>query len=390
MSKHIDVIMPTENQEGTESMVASWFKNVGDAVREHEPLLEISTDKVTMEISAPASGTLVEIVKVANDKINPGEVLGRISVVAVAEGTATTQKASGGSALSSSKISAPSQQTAELSPAVKKLLKDHGLSPSEIQGTGSGGRITVADVERAAANRTVSSGIPSRRVPHNHMRTAIAQHMTQSLLHTAPHVTSVFEADFSAIIDHRGKEKKNFEAKGAKLTFTAYFVAAAAKALQEVPEANSRWYDKELEFFDDCNIGVATALETEGLIVPVIHQAQSKSLLEIAQNLQDLTTRARESKLEKHEVQGGTFTISNHGVSGSLVATPIIINQPQSAILGIGKLEKRVKVIEINGREETVIRPCAYVTLTLDHRVLDGFQANKFLTTFVKEIESWR
>ncbi|HLE57353.1 MAG TPA: 2-oxo acid dehydrogenase subunit E2, partial [Rhodothermia bacterium] len=182
--------------------------------------------------------------------------------------------------------------------------------------------------------------------------------------------------------------KGEFESRGAKLTYTAYFVAAAVEALKTVPEANSRWYDDRLEIFEDINIGIATALPNGGLIVPVIRKAQDLDLFAIAERLGDLTERARGGSLDPKDVQNGTFTISNHGVSGSLVATPIVINQPQVAILGVGKMERRVVTTEVNDKEEIVVRPMCYVTLTIDHRVLDGFQANQFLTKFVESLET--
>jgi 2-oxoglutarate dehydrogenase E2 component (dihydrolipoamide succinyltransferase) len=225
----------------------------------------------------------------------------------------------------------------------------------------------------------------SKRIPHTNMRRAIAEHMSRSLS-TAPHVTAVFEADFSAIIADRTKRK----AQGQELTYTAYFVVACVKALEAVPQVNSRWHENEVEIFPDFNIGVGTALGDAGLVVPVIRKAQNLTLLGIADVLGDLTRKARANKLTPAEMQGGTFTISNHGVSGSLVATPIIINQPQSAILGIGKLEKRVVVKELDGQDTIAIRPMAYVSLTIDHRVIDGFQTNAFLTKWVEVIENWK
>jgi 2-oxoglutarate dehydrogenase E2 component (dihydrolipoamide succinyltransferase) len=213
--------------------------------------------------------------------------------------------------------------------------------------------------------------------------------MVQSLLHTAPHVTTVFEADMTAVITHRANNKASFDQHGAPLTFTAYFLKAAVDAIHAVPEANSRWTDTALEIYDTINIGVATALEDGGLVVPVLKGVESKTLLEIARDLNNLVTAARAGKLQPSDVRNGTFTISNHGVSGSLVATPIVINQPQSAILGVGKLEKRPTVITRNGRDEIVIQPKCYVTLTIDHRVMDGHQANRFLQTFVKALETW-
>ena len=206
--------------------------------------------------------------------------------------------------------------------------------------------------------------------------------MVQSLLQTAPHVTTVFEADLSSVLKHREANKAEFARRGAPLTLTAYFLEAAVAALRAVPEANSRWTDSALEIFEAFHIGVATALES-GLVVPVLRDVQSRDLFEIARGLDELVTRARQGRLQPADVRGGTFTISNHGVSGSLLATPIVINQPQSAILGVGKLEKRA-VVNDDGRIE--VQPRCYVTLTIDHRVMDGHQANRFLQTFVQKL----
>jgi 2-oxoglutarate dehydrogenase E2 component (dihydrolipoamide succinyltransferase) len=288
-----------------------------------------------------------------------------------------------------------------LSPAVKHLVKKYNIDITKIKGTGTDGRVTATDIEQYLSktpdakkvtlvhnNQPSQSSIPGKRIPHTLMRKIIADHMVDSMLRTAPHVTAVFEADMSPVIAHREKEKKKFGKKGVKLTFTAYFVQATVQALKAVPEVNSRWHEDELEIFDDYNIGIATALD-DGLIVPVIQKARKLDLFKTASVLQDLTSRAREGKLKPDEVQNGTFTITNHGVSGSLIATPII-NQPQSAILGIGKLEKRVVVIEKNGKDITEIKPMVYITLTIDHRVLDGFKANHFLTEFVNTLEKWK
>ena len=220
------------------------------------------------------------------------------------------------------------------------------------------------------------------------MRRAIAEHMARSVA-TAPHVTAVFEADFSAVAAHRTKHRDAYAKAGAQLTFSAYVVRAAAEAMQVSPNVNARWHDDFLEVFEDVNIGMGVALGDKGLIVPVIHRAQTLPLKQTAQALTDLTERARSNRLKPADVQGGTFTISNHGVSGSLVAAPIIINQPQSAILGVGKLEKRVVVREVAGADAMVIKPMAYVSLTVDHRVLDGHQTNAWLTRFVEILETW-
>ena len=388
MAELTAITAPADQAEGTEMVVGTWFKNVGDAVTQNEPLLEISTDKVTVEIAAPATGVLREILKSPEQAIEPGEVLGRIET-----GAAPEPAASPGRPASTGEPSSP-PAAAELTPAVRRLLAEHGLNAAQVGGSGRGGRITVQDVEAYLASRASApakaelTGLPSRRVPHTAMRRSIAQHMTQSVA-VAPHVTTVFEADLSAIVAHREAYRAGLEADGVKLTYTAYFIRASVAALQAVPEVNSRWHDDALELFDDCNIGVATALPDGGLIVPVIHRAQTLDLRATAERLNDLTQRARVDGLNPKDVQGGTFSISNHGVSGSLIAAPIIIPQPQSAILGVGKLERRPVAREQGGKELVDVRPMCYVTLTIDHRVLDGFQANAFLSRWVEEIERW-
>jgi 2-oxoglutarate dehydrogenase E2 component (dihydrolipoamide succinyltransferase) len=399
----VDVTLPADQSEGTESVISLWFKAVGDSVKENEPLLEVSTDKVNVEIASPATGTLAEILKKEGDQVEPGDLVGRVSLdsTETAGSTATpaastsSPQADGSSKTPAVGQPAVSDAAADLSPAVRRLLKEYNLDPSLIAGTGRGGRITHQDVMNIIASGAVgipkqpakpvpSGAIPSHKVPHTQMRKSIAQHMVQSMS-VAPHVTSVFDADLSAIVAHREANKSDFESRGAKLTYTAYFVAASVEALKKVPEANSRWHDDALEIFDDINIGVATALPDGGLIVPVITKAQDLDLFGIAQKLGDITERARSGSLDPKDIQRGTFTISNHGVSGSLVAAPIVINQPQVAILGVGKMEKRV----VSFDDKIVSRPMCYVTLTIDHRVLDGFQANQFLTAWVEAITSY-
>lgn len=381
MADPTDIVLPSDQTEGTTNTVGKWFKSVGDAVSLNDPLLEIITDKVTVEIAAPAAGVLVEIVKQEGESVEPGDVVGRI-------GEAGAQEAGSAPAVPSSHPPVPSSRrpivpsSEELSPAVRRLIQERGLDASRIKGTGRGGRISVQDVEAHLSAAPLPSSrhpvLPSRMVPHSQMRRSIAEHMVRSV-QAAPHVTAVFEADLERVLAHQ-------EAAGKTATLTAYFVRATVAALQAVPEVNSRWHDQGLELFDDCNIGIATALETGGLIVPVLHAAQQLDLQETARRLNDLTARARADSLEPKEVQGGTFTISNHGVSGSLLAAPIIINQPQSAILGIGKLEQRVRTDAQGG---FVARPMMYVSLTIDHRALDGFQANAFLTAWVEAIARW-
>jgi 2-oxoglutarate dehydrogenase E2 component (dihydrolipoamide succinyltransferase) len=398
----IDVLVP-EEQEGTTAVVRAWLKQVGDRVAVNDPLVELETDKVTMEVPAPADGILAEILLATGGDASPGDILGRIAPDAstVTAATNDAPPAPGPSRTPRAEPEAAPQASSEtrLSPSVRRALLQHDIDPCGIEGTGRGGRITRADVDRAVeeagrAQRPVegvlpaTSDIASHFVPHDRMRLRIAENMLGSLTR-APHVTAVFEADFSAIVAHREKHKTAWAKKGVKLTYTAYLVAAATEAMKVAPEINSRWHSDRLEIYDDINIGVGTALGSKGLIVPVLRRAQTLSLKGIADGVEKLVERARGEKLNAADVRGGTFTISNHGVSGSLFAAPIIINQPQSAILGVGKLEKRVVVREIGGLDAIQIRPMAYVSLTIDHRVVDGAQTNAWLSRFVELIEHW-
>jgi 2-oxoglutarate dehydrogenase E2 component (dihydrolipoamide succinyltransferase) len=411
MTSSIEVRAPSEQTEGTRSQVQRWLKSVGDAVVENEPLIELETDKVTIEIPAPAGGVLAEILKQEQDEIAPGELLGRIQPGTESHTVAKAvpvKETSPAPAIDDATTAALSAHAVALSggrnsPAVRRLLSEHKLHASEVRGSGAGGRITVDDVlEHVAKKQPAASprvreqpaappaGGQGRRVPHTSVRKRIAERMVESLLHTAPHVTTIFELDLSAVLAHRAQHRADFEQRGASLTFTAYFLAACVDAIREVPEVNSRWSDDALEIYDNIDIGVGTAVEGKGLVVPVVRAVESLDLFGIARALSDLVARAREDKLTPADVRGGTFTISNHGVSGSLVATPIVINQPQSAILGVGKLEKRAVVADDNGTDKIVVQPRCYVTLTLDHRVMDGHRANRFLQVLVQRLENWR
>jgi 2-oxoglutarate dehydrogenase E2 component (dihydrolipoamide succinyltransferase) len=412
MTSSIEIRAPSEQTEGTRSQVQRWLKSVGDAVVENEPLIELETDKVTIEIPAPAGGVIAEILKQEQDEVAPGELLGRIQTGAESHASAKAvpiKETTHAPAIDDATTAALSAHAVALSggrnsPAVRRLLSEHKLHASEVRGSGAGGRITVDDVlEHVARKQPAASprvreqpAAPpattgqARRVPHTSVRKRIAERMVESLLHTAPHVTTIFELDLSAVLAHRAQHRADFEQRGASLTLTAYFLAACVVAIREVPEVNSRWSDDALEIYDNIDIGVGTAVEGKGLVVPVVRAVESLDLFGIARALSDLVARAREDKLTPADVRGGTFTISNHGVSGSLVATPIVINQPQSAILGVGKLEKRAVVVEDNGTDKIVVQPRCYVTLTLDHRVMDGHRANRFLQVLVEHLEKWR
>jgi 2-oxoglutarate dehydrogenase E2 component (dihydrolipoamide succinyltransferase) len=383
MGELADIVFPADQSEGNTHQVGQWLKQVGDAVRRDEPLLEIITDKVTVELAAPRDGVLAEILKQPGEEVEKGALLGRIAVGPPAAARTGELRPAG---LPDQRTAVPSES--ELSPAVRRMIQERGLDASAIKGTGRGGRITAQDVETLSLPHSPSAPLPGSRtatlatgrlVPHSPMRKSIAEHMVRSM-QTAPHVTALFEADLSRVSRHREANRDE------RMTYTAYFVRATVLALQAVPEVNSRWHEEGLELFEDCNIGIAVALPGGGLIVPVLQRAQQLDLLETARRVQDLSSRAREGKLEPRDVQDGTFTISNHGVSGSLLAAPVVINQPQVAVLGIGKLESRPRVVSGGGIEA---RQMAYVTLTIDHRALDGFQANAFLASWVEALEQW-
>lgn len=405
MTQKIDVLLPAEQAEGTRSQVLRWLKAVGQPVAKHEPLVEIETDKVTIEVPAPADGVLGEILAAEGVDVAPGALLGRLQAGAAAPVAAPVASVPAAIAVKPEAAAASGASSDRMSPAVRRLLAEHGLTAAQVRGTGDAGRITVDDVLAAskrsptataaavAAAPAASAATPAeesvRRIPHTPMRRRIAAHMVESLLQTAPHVTTVFEADMTGVLAHRARHRRELEARGVSLTLTAYFVAACVDAIRAVPEANGRWTDDAVLVHERIDIGVGTALEGRGLIVPVIRDVGRLDLAGIAAALGELVARARRDQLTPADLRGGTFTISNHGVSGSLVAAPIVINQPQSAILGIGKLEKRAVVVGREGQDEIAIRPRCYVTLTIDHRVLDGHQANFFMQTLVRRIEGW-
>ncbi|HEY4445429.1 MAG TPA: 2-oxo acid dehydrogenase subunit E2 [Steroidobacteraceae bacterium] len=391
-----DVLVPS-NEEGTRATVLRWCKAVGDTVVKDEPLVELETDKVTVEIAAPADGTLVEVLKQVNAEVNPDEVLARLSLSSRSTARQdTAPSAVAETAVTPSAVSDARDARKPLSPSVRRLLQEHSIAASDIAGTGRNGRITAQDVTRHAADaeakrapaRSPASAPGSTRVPHTAVRRRVAEHMARSLAE-APHVTTLFEADLTRVLAHKSRHATEYESRGARLTLTAYFVSACVHALRAHREVNATFHPDALELHEDVNIGVGTALGNQGLIVPVIHRAQGLNLFGIAQRLGRMVEGARAGKLSPEDVRGGTFTISNHGVGGSLLAAPIVINQPQVAILGVGKVERRVCVVEVDGTEAISVRSMCYLTLTIDHRALDAFQANAFLSSVVTTLEEW-
>jgi 2-oxoglutarate dehydrogenase E2 component (dihydrolipoamide succinyltransferase) len=414
------VLMPRLGESVDEGTITRWLKTEGEPVRELEPLLEVNTDKVDTEIPSPAGGVLLKIIAPQGSLAQAGMVLAWIGQ----PGEALAGGAPAPAAPAPAPAVAPAPATALapgrhpqlgfISPVVAKLASEHGLDLGRVTGTGAGGRITKKDVLTYLAAAPAlpppaaptlpsapvvsappaaapalppapapAPALPGELIPHTAMRRSIAEHMVHSK-RTSPHVTTVMEADMSRVAAHREANKAAFSRDGVNLTFTAYLVAAAVAALRAFPLANSSWSDEGIRLHREINIGMAASLGGEGLIVPVIRNADSLSLLGLARAINDLAARARQRQLKPDEVRGGTFTLTNHGTSGSLFATPII-NQPQCAILGAGVIQKRVVVIQ----DAIAIRPMVYLSLTFDHRILDGASGDAFLGKVVESLQNW-
>jgi len=404
------VYVPRLGEGVDEVTVTKWLKQEGDSINELEPLLEVNTDKVDTEIPAPATGTILKIIAQEGIAAKVGELLAIIGKP--------------GEAVDSEQLSVdsvPAQKTAQspisnlqppitdhasrstylgfISPVVAKIAAEHGVDLSQVNGTGLSGRITKNDVlsyvysgqksqvkSQPMVNRQSSIVAPvegDQLIKHTTMRKSIAQHMVESK-HTSPHVLTVMEADMSKISKHRAANKAAFERDGVNLTFTAYFMMAIVAGLKAYPQTNSSWTDEGLLVHKNVNLGMAVSLGEDGLIVPVIKKAEDLSLLAMARAVNDLANRARTKKLQPDEVKGGTFTLTNHGVSGSLFAFPVI-NQPQAGILGVGAMQKRVVVID----DAIAIRPMVYMSFVFDHRILDGASADWFLAKVKETLENW-
>ncbi len=405
----IDITLTPDSYEGNDARLMRWLRSPGETVERDQPLVEIETDKVTVEIAAPASGRLSEVLKEENALIATGDVLGRIAIGAAASTGALDAAPSGApdgaphgvpdegrarspatpAVAAGSRTPEPRTESAEqrLSPAVRTLLANRSLSSRDLKGSGLNGRLTAKDVERHVREAPEEGAPAGQRRPHSAMRRRIAANL-QASVSSVPHATAVFEVDLGAVIAHRRHHRAALAERGIPLTYTAYFLAACVPAMAAVPEVNARFHADALELFDGLNIGVGTALGNEGLVVPVLRNVQSLDLAGIAGQLDALVDKARKGALRPEDIRGGTFTISNHGVSGSLIATPII-PPGQVAILGIGKLERRPVVRMVEGVERLEAATRCFVTLTIDHRALDGFQANAFLSAWVRAIEGW-
>lgn len=427
------VVVPRLGEGVDEVTVTKWLKKEGESVIELEPLLEVNTDKVDTEVPSPASGTVLKIVAPEGVPARVGAVLAFIGKPGESLEGAVSVAASSGDGAPAAAEPEPSMSPAAarpatpqpastsrppreapgtgptagrgmgfISPVVSRIAAERGVDLSQVQGTGLEGRITKNDVlkfveggKRGAAAPVVqvppprvTAGIGDQLIKHTTIRRQIAEHMVMSQ-RTSPHVLTVMEADMSRVSAHRVANKDQFARDGVKLTFTAYFIAAIVAGLKAYPMVNSTWTEEGVLVHSAVNVGMATSLGDEGLIVPVIKGADNLSLLALARAVNDLANRARSRKLQPDDVRGGTFTLTNHGIAGSLFAMPII-NQPQTAILGTGALQKRVvAVTDADGNDAFAIRPMVYLSLVFDHRILDGASADTFLAKVKSALENW-
>lgn len=373
----IDIIMPQLGESIAEGTVIRWFVPVGGTIQKDESLLEVETEKVTLEIPSPATGRLNEIIVHEGETVPVGTLLAHIDSLPPSE---VVNRVGGVVVRPMAPASAGDQHH---SPAVRQLAREHGIDLSRVKGTGAGGRVTKKDLldflagngappKVAPAGGESSMGEDIR--PLTQMRKTIADRMVKSK-HTSAHVTTFFEADFSQIAKFR---------EGRQLTYLPFVVRAVTKAIRDVPIVNSSWGEQGIVVKKDIHMGIATAIE-EGLLVPIVRYADRKGLTLLAKEIGDLAERAKSKKLSPEEVQGGTFTITNHGGFGSLFSTPIIY-QPQIAILGVGAIQKRAVVID----DAIAIRRMGYLSLSFDHRVIDGATADRFMAKVRHYVEQSR
>lgn len=432
----VDMVMPQMGESITEATISKWLKKPGETVQKDEVILEISTDKVDSEIPSPASGILAELLYGEGDVVAVKE---RIAVIDTAASGAMKNGSAHAAAQAAPAVAAPqapaaatppaAPQAAEqndesssgryYSPLVKSLAEKHGVSLSEldgVKGSGQGGRVNKEDfmqyLEQRKAPAAPAYSAPAaapapqievrspvkgdmpdldswsaegtKIVPMDTMRQAIADHMVRSK-QTSPHVYSVQEIDVTNISKWRARNKDEFKKnEGFNLSFTPFFLEAAVKALVKYPYVNSSVQDKKIILKKHVNLGCAVALENQGLIVPVIKKAEEKNFIGLARGLNDLANRARTKKLLPDDVAGGTFTVTNPGVFGTIIGNPII-NQPQVAILCLGAIQKRPVVVD----DMIAVREMCYLTLSYDHRIIDGGLGGQFLAFIREYLEGW-
>ena len=386
-----DITVPALGESVTEATVAKWFKTQGQAVSADEALCELETDKVAVEVPAPAAGTLAEIIAAEGVTVEIGAVLGRI-----AEGAAPTKAVPAAAAppAPTARPAAP-PAPAPLSPAVRKLVAEKGLDPATIPATGKGGRLVKADVLKviegavapapaaapAAPTAPTAGGRAEERIPMTRLRRRIAERLKEAQ-NTAAMLTTFNEVDMTEILAVRAAHRERFEKKhGVRLGFMSFFVRACVVALKEIPAVNAAIDGEDIVYRDYYDMSVAVSTP-QGLVVPVVRDADAMSFADIERTITDFGLRARDGKITIADLQGGTFTITNGGVFGSLLSMPIL-NPPQSGILGMHKTQPRP--IAVDG--EVAVRPMMYLALTYDHRIIDGREAVTFLVRVKECIE---
>ena len=407
-----NVLMPQLGESIAEGTIVRWNKAVGESVDRDEPLFEVSTDKVDAEVPSPVGGVVAELRVQAGDTVAVDSVVAVIAapgdeITADVASTPTPKEAaeaaSGAATMAadeeSSVVSAPGAtlpprpatggSDVRLSPVVRRLAREHGVDPTDVTGTGGGGRVTREDILGHVATRgTEGAGAAGERVePLSVMRQQIARHMMASR-RTSAHVHTVFDVDFTHVAELLGAHAEAYAAQGIRLTYLSFVAKAVVDALGAVPIVNARLSEDgaSVRYRPEVGLGIAVALDGgEGLIVPVIRDAGAKSVGQLSEAIVDLATRAREKRLSPDEVQGGTFTITNPGVFGSIAGMPII-NQPQAAILCIGAVERRPVVLD----DDTIApRHRCYLTLGFDHRLIDGAIADRFMSVVKNAIEQF-
>ena len=383
-----EIKVPSLGESVTEATVAKWFKQVGDAVAVDDLLVELETDKVTLEVNAPTSGTLEVIAVPEGDVVEVGALLGTITEGAVTSPAANANKEKPAPKAEATK-SAPAAQSsgAVASPAARKIASENGLQAKDIPGSGKGGRVTKGDALQAAAkgvpaqNAVVSNGPREERVRMSRLRKRIAERLKESQ-DTAAILTTFNEIDMTNVIAMRNLYKEGFQKKhDVKLGFMSFFVKASVNALKEIPSVNAEIEGDDIIYKNYYDIGVAVGTP-QGLVVPIVRDADKLSFAGIESTITGLGAKARDGKLTMDDMTGGTFTVSNGGVYGSLMSTPII-NPPQSGILGMHKTQMRPMVVD--GKIEA--RPMMYIALSYDHRIIDGKEAVTFLVRVKEALE---
>ncbi len=378
-----DIVVPTMGESVTEATISKWFKRIGDAVRLDEPVAELETDKVTLEVGAPVSGVLKEIKAEQGSTVKVGALLGKIEEGAVAVSTPLKPVAASPAVITPAKPAAAPEKSG---PAARKIAEESNVPLASVPSTGKDGRVTKGDVLQvlSAPSQSATTGTREERVKMSKLRQTIAKRLKDSQ-NTAAILTTFNEIDMSNAIALRNEYKDAFEKKyGIKLGFMSFFVKAAVSALKEIPEVNAHIDGDDVVYKRYYDIGVAVG-GAQGLVVPVVRNADQLSIAQIEAEIARLAGKARDGTLAMSDMTGGTFTVSNGGVYGSLMSTPII-NPPQSAILGMHKTEERPVVV----KGQIVARPMMYVALSYDHRIIDGRESVTFLVKIKEAVEDPR